>query len=214
MQIITWFQVENKIFLVYVVFHAGYVFLDIGTYSFIFKVYRNQRIHRLSNIRILCIIICGEYHSLFHIGICSSIYYFVMVLLTIDRFLVFHLKFRYNFYFSPSKILKLIIAVASVSFLNSTILAILTSMQIITWFKVENKIFLVYVVFDAAYTFLVIGTYSFILKVYRNQRKFNKATKSTNKKDSFKVLVTTLIIRTFMMYNFIPGTNLCLSMKL
>ena len=137
-----------------------------------------------------------------------------MVLLTIDRFLVFHLKFRYHFYFSPSKILKPIIAVASVSFLNSTILAILTSMQIITWFKVENKIFLVYVVFDAAYTFLVIGTYSFILKVYRNQRKFNKATKSTNKKDSFKVLVTTLIIRTFMMYNFIPGTNLCLSMKL
>ena len=150
----------------------------------------------------------------FTLAFAVSIYYFIMVLLTIDRFLVFHLKFRYHFYFSPSKILKLIIAVASVSFLNSTILAILTSMQIITWFKVENKIFLVYVVFDAAYTFLVIGTYSFILKVYRNQRKFNKATKSTNKKDSFKVLVTTLIIRTFMMYNFIPGTNLCLSMKL
>ena len=150
----------------------------------------------------------------FTLAFAVSIYYFIMVLLTIDRFLVFHLKFRYHFYFSPSKILKLIIAVASVSFLNSTILAILTSMQIIMWFKVENKIFLVYVVFDAGYTFLVIGTYSFILKVYRNQRKFNKATKSTNKKDSFKVLVTTLIIRTFMMYNFIPGTNLCLSMKL
>ena len=143
-----------------------------------------------------------------------SIYYFIMVLLTIDRILVFHLKFRYHFYFSPSKILKLIIAVASVSFLNSTILAILTSMQRITWFKVENKIFLVYVVFDAGYTFLVIGTYSFILKVYRNQRKLSKATKSTNKKDSFKVLVTTLIITTFMMYNFIPGTNLSLPMKL
>ena len=150
----------------------------------------------------------------FTLAFAVSIYYFIMVLLTIDRFLVFHLKFRYHFYFSPSKILKLIIAVASVSFLNSTILAILTSMQIIMWFKVENKIFLVYVVFDAGYTFLVIGTYSFILKVYRNQRKFSKATKSNNKKDSFKVLVTTLIIRTFMMYNFIPGTNLCLSMKL
>ena len=150
----------------------------------------------------------------FTLAFAVSIYYFIMVLLTIDRFLVFHLKFRYHFYFSPSKILKLIIAVASVSFLNSTILVILTSMQIIMWFKVENKIFLVYVVFDAGYTFLVIGTYSFILKVYRNQRKFSKATKSNNKKDSFKVLVTTLIIRTFMMYNFIPGTNLCLSMKL
>ena len=150
----------------------------------------------------------------FTLAFAVSIYYFIMVLLTIDRFLVFHLKFRYQFYFSPSKILKLIIAVASVSFLNSTILAILTSMQIITWFKVENKIFLVYVVFDAGYTFLVIGTYSFILKVYRNQRKFSKAIKSTNKKDSFKVLVTALIITTFMMYNFIPGTNLSLSMKL
>ena len=150
----------------------------------------------------------------FTLAFAVSIYYFIMVLLTIERFLVFHLKFRYQFYFSPSKILKLIIAVASVSFLNSTILAILTSMQIITWFKVENKIFLVYVVFDAGYTFLVIGTYSFILKVHRNQRKFSEATKSTNKKDSFKVLVTTLIITTFMMYNFIPDTNLGLSMKL
>ena len=149
----------------------------------------------------------------FTLAFAVSIYYFIMVLLTINRFLVFHLKFRYQFYFSPSKILKLIIALASVSFLNCTILAILTSIQIITWFKVENKIFLVYVVFDAGYTFLVIGTYSFVLKVYRNQRKFSKATKSTNKKESFKVLVTTLIITAFVMYNFIPGTNLSLSMK-
>ena len=149
----------------------------------------------------------------FTLAFAVSIYYFIMVLLTIDRFLVFHLKFRYQFYFSPSKILKLIIALASVSFLNCTILAILTSIQIITWFKVENKIFLVYVVFDAGYTFLVIGTYSFILKVYRNQQKFSKATKSTNKKDSFKVLVTTLIITAFALYNVIPGTNLSLSMK-
>ena len=149
----------------------------------------------------------------FTLAFAVSIYYFIMVLLTINRFLVFHLKFRYQFDFSPSKILKLIIALASVSFLNCTILAILTSIQIITWFKVENKIFLVYVVFDAGYTFLVIGTYSFVLKVYRNQRKFSKATKSTNKKESFKVLVTTLIITAFVMYNFIPGTNLSLSMK-
>ena len=149
----------------------------------------------------------------FKLAFAVSIYYFIKALLTIDRFLVFHLQFRYHFYFSPSKILKLIIALASVSFLNCTILAILTSIQIITWFKVENKIFLVYVVFDAGYTFLVIGTYSFILKVYRNQQKFSKATKSTNKKDSFKVLVTTLIITAFALYNVIPGTNLSLSMK-
>ena len=111
-----------------------------------------------------------------------SIYYFIMVLLTLDRFLVFYLKFRYHFYFSPSKILKLILAIASVSFLISTVLAILTSMKIITWLQVHNKIFLVYLVFDAGYIFLVIGTYSYIFKVYRNQRKFRKTTKSTNTK--------------------------------
>lgn len=111
-----------------------------------------------------------------------SIYYFIMVLLTLDRFLVFYLKFRYHFYFSPSKILKLILAIASVSFLISTVLAILTSMKIITWLQVHNKIFLVYLVFNAGYIFLVIGTYSYIFKVYRNQRKFRKTTKSTNTK--------------------------------
>ena len=120
-----------------------------------------------------------------------SIYYFIMVLLTIDRFLVSYLKFKYHFYFASSKILKLIFAAASASFLISTLLARLTSMQIISWFQVENKIFLVYLVFDVGYIFLVIGTYSFIFKVYRSQRKFRKTTKSTNKKDSFKLLVPT-----------------------
>lgn len=134
-----------------------------------------------------------------------SIYYFIMVLLTLDRFLVFYLKFRYHFYFPPSKILKLILAVASVSFLISTVLAILTSMKIITWLQVENKLFLVYLVFDAGYVFLVIGTYSYIFKVYRNQRKFRKTTKSTNMKDSFKLLVPSLIIITFILHNFIPN---------
>ena len=120
-----------------------------------------------------------------------SIYYFIMVLLTIDRFLVSYLKFKYHFYFTSSKILKLIFAAASASFLISILLARLTSMQIISWFQVENKIFLVYLVFDVGYIFLVIGTYSFIFKVYRSQRKFRKTTKSTNKKDSFKLLVPT-----------------------
>ena len=111
-----------------------------------------------------------------------SIYYFVMVLLTIDRFLVSYLKFKYHFYFNSSKILKLIFAAASVSFLISTLLVRLTSMQIISWFQVESKIFLVYLVFDVGYIFLVIGTYSFILKLYRSQQKFRKTTKSLIRK--------------------------------
>ena len=106
-----------------------------------------------------------------------SIYYFIMVLLTIDRFLVSYLKFKYHFYFTLSKILKLIFAAASASFLISILLARLTSMQIISWFQVENKIFLVYLVFDVGYIFLVIGTYSFIFKVYRSQRNSGRRLK-------------------------------------
>ena len=139
----------------------------------------------------LYIITCGKYYSLFYIGICSFHILLIMVLLTIDRFLVSYLKFKYHFYFTSSKILKLIFAAASASFLISILLARLTSMQIISWFQVENKIFLIYLVFDVGYIFLVIGTYSFIFKVYRSQRKFRKTTKSTNKKDSFKLLVPT-----------------------
>ena len=134
-----------------------------------------------------------------------SVYYFIMVLLTIDRFLVFFLKFRYQSYFSPLKILKLILALTLVCLLTAIIFAVLTSMQIIAWSQLENKMFLVYLVFDVAYILLVIGTYSFIFRVYRKQRKFRKTTQGIKKENSFKLLVPTLIIVTFIIHNFIPN---------
>ena len=78
-------------------------------------------------------------------------------------------------------------------------------MQIIAWSQLENKMFLVYLVFDVAYILLVIGTYSFIFKVYRKQRKFRETIQGTKKENSFKLLVPTLIIVTFIIHNFIPN---------
>ena len=53
-------------------------------------------------------------------------YYFIIVLLTIERFLVFYLYMNYHFYLPPNKITRLIIVVSMVSFRCTIIAAILT----------------------------------------------------------------------------------------
>lgn len=56
-------------------------------------------------------------------------------------------------------------------------------------------------VFDLGYIFLVIGTYSFILKLYIKQKKLRKTTQSTKKEYSFNFLLPALIIVTFNLQN-------------
>ena len=127
--------------------------------------------------------------------------YFIIALLTIDWFLVFYFKFRYKFYISPSKILTLILAFASAWLLVSAIFATLNPLQLISWSQLKNKIYLINLVFDLGYIFLVIGTYSFILKIYIKQKKFRKTTQGTKKEYSFNFLLPALIIVTFILQN-------------
>ena len=60
-------------------------------------------------------------------------YYFMMLLLTMDRFLVFYLNLRYQLYVSSSKTLKLITLVIIVSFLAFVVFAVLMSTHTMTW---------------------------------------------------------------------------------
>ena len=132
-------------------------------------------------------------------------YYFIMGLLTIDRFLAFYLNLKYQFHFSPSKALKLLVIATLVCLLITVMVAVLVSKQIIMRSQLHNSLFFFYVSFDAVYIFLAIGAYSFIFRVYRRQLKFQKDSQRVRNKDQFKLLIPTLIIVTFII--FISNTN-------
>ena len=123
-------------------------------------------------------------------------YYFIMGLLTIDRFLAFYLNLKYQFHFSPSKALKLLVIATLVCLLITVMVAVLVSKQMIMRSQLHNSLFFFYVSFDAVYIFLAIGAYSFIFRVYRRQLKFQK--------DSQRVR-NTLIIVTFIIFISIPN---------
>ena len=89
-------------------------------------------------------------------------YYFTTVLLTVDRFLVFHLNVRFQLYVSSSKAMNLIVFVSVTSLLTSAIFALLISMDKITWSQFYGTQFLLCLLFDTGYIFFVIGVYSFI----------------------------------------------------
>lgn len=110
-------------------------------------------------------------------------YYFIMGLLTIDRFLAFYLNLKYQFHFSPSKALKLLVIATLVCLLITVMVAALVSKQIIMRSQLHNSLFFFYVSFDAVYIFLAIGAYSFIFRVYRRQLKFQKDSQRVRNKD-------------------------------
>ena len=132
-------------------------------------------------------------------------YYFIMVLLTVDRFLAFYLNLKYQFYFSPSKALKLLVLAALVCLLITVTVAVLISKQIIIQSQLFELLYFFYVTFDGLYIFLAIGTYSFIFRVYRRQLKFREDSHSRRNKDQFKLLIPTLIIVTFIIFISIPN---------
>ena len=132
-------------------------------------------------------------------------FYFIMLMLIVDRFLAFFLNFRYQFYFFPSKTIKLVIFVALVCFMISAAVSVLITIQTITWSQLYGSLFVLYLIFDVGYIFLAIGVYSYIFNVYRRQLKFRKNTQVPRKKDRFKLFIPSLIITTFAMFNVIPN---------
>ena len=132
-------------------------------------------------------------------------FYFIMILLTIDRFLVFYLKLKYSLYFSPSKVSKIILWLALLCLLTTAIFAILIPLETITWLQIYDVLYVLYLIFDVGYIFLTIGTYSFIFQVYRRHLKFKKTSQISGEKNRFKILIPTLIIATFILFNIIPN---------
>ena len=129
--------------------------------------------------------------------------YFMMLLLTMDRFLVFYLNLRHQLYVSSSKTLKLIALVTIVSFLASVVFPVLMSTQTITWLQFHSMQFLLCLIFDTGYICFFIGVYSFIYRTYRKRLMFRDKVNAPNKKDHFKLFMPTLIMATYIIFNII-----------
>ena len=132
-------------------------------------------------------------------------FYFIMILLTVDRFLVFHLELKYSLYFTPSKVFKIIICLALLCLLTTVAFAVLIPLQTITWLQVYDVLYVLYLILDIGYIFIAAGTYSFIFQIYRRHLKLKKTSQISGKKDRFKLLIPTLIIATFILLDIIPN---------
>ena len=129
-------------------------------------------------------------------------YYFIMILLTIDRFLVFYLNMKYHFYLPPRKITSLIIVVSMTLFTCTIIAAIFIILNKMSRLYYWNMLYLLYVIIDISYILLVMSVYIYIFSVYKRQKKIRKNCKDNN--DSFKLLIPSLLIVTFIIFSIIP----------
>ena len=129
-------------------------------------------------------------------------YYFIMVLLTVDRFLAIYLNFKYQFYIPPMRIIGLV-AIVSMSLLAcATLTAVLTVFNKINRLYHWNKLYVLFVIVDISYIVLVILVYAYIFHVFKRQKKLQ--TNRANDTDSFKILIPSLLIVTFVIFTIIP----------
>ena len=130
-------------------------------------------------------------------------YYFIMTLLTIDRFLVFYLSMKYHYYLPPKKIIRLMLVVSMALFGCTIISAILIVQNKMDRLYYWNMLYLLYVIIDILYILLVMSVYIYIFSVYKRQKKIRKNLIRDNN-DSFKLLIPSLLIVTFVIFSIIP----------
>lgn len=129
-------------------------------------------------------------------------YYFIMVLLTVDRFLAIYLNIKYQFYLPPKKIIRLITIVSMTLLALAITAAVLIAFNKINRLYHWNMLYVLYVVMDISYIVLVISVYVYIFRVFKRQKKLQ--TNRTSAADSFKLLIPSLLIITFILFSIIP----------
>ena len=132
-------------------------------------------------------------------------YYSTMTLLTIDRFLVFHLNIKYLATWPPEKLLKSLACIYVVSFLVFICFICLIVLKLIDWRNFANIMFIPYSIWDVIYIVQVILTYFYIFRKYKKHKRINKCRKNRqDDREQFKLVIPTLIILTFIMFTCIP----------
>ena len=135
----------------------------------------------------------------------AIIYYFFMILLVLDRFLVCYLYLKYTVYCTPKKLLKIIYSMMFLSTICVLILLVTIHLEQISFPVINLVTIFVYTVIDALYVTVVAITYAYIFVVYKRQmkvRKFSYYVKKTH--DQFQFFVPTLIIVTYILFTVFP----------
>lgn len=123
----------------------------------------------LYNNRIVSIIV-GEFFNVFT----TLVYYTLMVLLVLDRFLVFYLNIKYPLYCTTLNLLKVVISFVLLLFLTFILVAVLRVTELLqrrTHFWIFYTSFLI---LDLCYFLFVAFSYTYIFLVYQRQVKKNK----------------------------------------
>ena len=130
------------------------------------------------------------------------LFYMFIVLLTIDRFLVFYYKIKYTLYCKPRKLMKLIYLIMIMSFFMVMLFILGIHFKYINFRKTVEISNIIYVILNSSHIFIVTSTYIYIFIVYKKHVK--KRNTSELEYKHFKLLVPTLIIVTYMIFTFIP----------
>ena len=173
------------------------------------------------NISVISVIL--DYHTtatlswtFFAVSI-TLMYMSLMVLITIDRFLVFYLNLKYTFYWSRRKtriVLILLCIFSLLSYIPAAIYGLKNRHDLLS-----KLVRYIYPVFETIFMIVAFGTYLFIFRKHKkslasqlNMYGGNKHKKSNNK---FRLSVPTLIILTYFIFMVIPNFGkLCSSLKI
>ena len=141
------------------------------------------------------------------LSICISIlYHCFMSFLTLDRFLIFYLNFKYPVSLTSRKVAKCIYAVVLVTILISLILVVTSILNENNYEDIMTLMFHVYITLDIFYIVLVVFTYTYIFMVYRRQTRLRKVCYTRGEKcDQFKLTVPTMIIAAYILFSVLPN---------
>ena len=132
-------------------------------------------------------------------------HYATMTVLTIDRFLVFHLNMRYFILWPPKRLLKSLLLICFISFAIYISCTCLIVLDIIDWVKLADRAYLPFLIWDIIYIGIAVATYLYIFHIYKKHLKFNKDQLfRRNKSEHFMLRIPTLLIVTFILFMCVP----------
>ena len=137
----------------------------------------------------------------------SILYYFFMLLLTVDRFLLFYLNLKYRVLCTPRRVLKCIYAIVLTSALFTLVLIASSKLKEQTFQQSTLKLMVCFCIFlDSAYIVIVFITYGYIFALYRRCMKTRKTSHSRKESnDQFRLAVPTFIIASFVLFSILPN---------
>ena len=146
---------------------------------------------------------------MFSITTIILMYMMIMILITLDRFLIFYCNIKYPFYWSKTKnrcVLILLGILSTMSFAPALTVAFQNPVYI-----GRTLVRYIYPLFEFFFIIVALLTYSYIFSRHRdsiipNVRK-NKNAREGKSNSRFKLLVPSLIILTYLVFMIVPNTS-------